>query len=88
LGTAVASIFFKTHRHSFRLTVHLLRPFSTFPHSVVAVAKDVPHEADAGRQAEAKQADPPLDPSADRQHDPLQRQAETLAPDQVGHLTM
>ena len=56
----------------------LPRSFLTLPSSCFtpfvcsdAVFQDFPHEANAGGEAEAEQADPAVDPVAHGQHDPV-----------------
>jgi hypothetical protein len=53
---------------------------------MVAVHQDVPHQARSRQEGQAEPAIAQLVPPQDRQQDPLQRQAATLAPHQAQHL--
>ena len=47
-----------------------------------AVQQDLPGEEDPGEEGEAEPANPAVVPHAHGQHDPLQREASPLAPDE------
>nr|GLL39151.1 hypothetical protein Saspl_007799 [Ipomoea trifida] len=59
---------------------HAARPAGA---CTTAVAQDIHDKEEAGKEAEAEQANPLLDPHAHRQYYPLQRQASPLAPHQA-----
>ena len=55
----------------------------TFVYSLPVGSQDFPNQVQARQEAEAESSHSPVDQDEDRQHDPIQRQAQALEEDQA-----